>query len=420
VDILYVIAFPPFPIEFSGGAIRSRLLLDALAQIGRVRVLYLNYRGADHDLKSAIASAFEDKISSVVSINMPGTSKYTRHLEKASRAIGMVFGKDLAIAGLRVSVDAARTVAELCDRGEVDLIVGRLCRTSAAAGLLAEQAVPLIIDADDWEPSRTAARIRSTSKYNLLLHAYLQRELRGSLYLGSQVLEKADHVWLASEEDTAALGRRHVTTLPNLPVSSTGDEINALGPSAAGSKTIFSVGDWKKRQNSDGMNWYLREVWPLVRQRVPQAELRIAGLARPSAARKWGAMQNVCVLGLVDELRSEYERAAVIAVPITWGGGTKIKALEALAYGRVPAGTKHAFQGLPEPGKLEKIASMEDEPALLAEVTVGMLTNPPMRQSREIAATKYYLDSHSVAAFNKRVKDTIGSVIGSRKGRLCR
>ncbi|WOH53849.1 glycosyltransferase [Bradyrhizobium sp. sBnM-33] len=419
--ILYVISFPPFPIEISGGAIRSHLLLSALNQVGSVRILYLNYRGPDHDFGSAPSSAFDDKPLSVLSISMPGTSgsKYENYLEKASRGLGMVFGSGLAMAGLRVSIEAARTIAELCDRGEVDLIVGRFCRTSAAAGLLAERTVPLIIDADDWEPSRTAARIRSTSRYNLLQHAYLQRALQGSLYLGRQVLEKADHVWLASEKDTAVLDRRHVTTLPNLPLSSTGDEINALKPSAAESKILLSVGDWGRKQNTDGMNWYLRQVWPLIRERVPQAELRIAGATQSSFAREWGAKQNVSVLGFVDELRSEYEKAAVIATPITWGGGTKIKVLEALAYGRVPAGTKHAFEGLPDPGKLETIAAIADEPVPLAEATVGMLINAPMRQSQEIAAAKYYVDHHSVAAFNKRVKDTVESVMSARKAQLC-
>jgi hypothetical protein len=420
--ILYVISFPPFPIEISGGAIRSRLLLGALNQVGSVRVLYLNYRGPNHDLGSVPSSAFDDKTTSVLSISMPGTSgsKFERYLEKASRGVGMVFGSGLAIAGVRISAEAERTIAELCDRSEVDLVVGRFSRTSAAAGLLVERAVPLVIDADDWEPSRTAARIRSTSRYNLLKRAYLQRMLRGSLYMGTQVLEKADHVWLASERDTAALDRSHVTTLPNLPLSSAGDEISALRPSAAESKILFSVGDWGRKQNTDGMNWYLRQVWPLIRQRVPQAELRIAGAAQPSCAREWGAMQNVRVLGFVGELRSEYEKAAVIATPITWGGGTKIKVLEALAYGRVPAGTKHAFEGLPDSRKLEKIAAIEDHPAPLAEATAQMLINAPMRQSREIAATKYYVDNHSVAEFNKRVRDTVERVMSARKTRSVR
>ncbi|MPR10550.1 glycosyltransferase [Microvirga tunisiensis] len=414
--ILYVISFPPFPIEVTGGAIRSRLLLDALSQCGDVRVLYLNYRGPDHYLRISSSSSREENYLSVSSISMPGTSgsKYRSYLEKASRAVGMFFGSGLATAGLRVSDEAERTIDELCGRNEVDLIVGRLCRPSAAAGLLAEWPVPLIIDADDWEPSRTAARLQSAPRYNLLLQAYLQRELRGNIYLGSKVLEKANHIWLASEKDTAALNRIDVTTLPNVPISDTGGEIQALGPSAQGSKIIFSVGDWGKHQNSDGMNWYLRQVWPLIRQRIPQAELRIAGVAPASLRRDWGAIQNVHLLGFVDDLRSEYEKAGVVAAPVTWGGGTKIKVLEALAYGRVPAGAKHAFEGLADPRRLENIAVIEQHALTLAEATVQILINAPMRHSQEIAAIQYYLDNYSVAAFNKYVEETVRSVMTGR------
>lgn len=413
VRILYVISFPPFPIEISGGAIRSRLLLDALNQCGDVRVLYLNYRGPDHYWTFASSSSFDGKVISLSFIPMPGTRgrKYKAYLEKASRAVGMVFGSGLAKAGLRVNSESEQFINELCDRKEVDLIVGRFSRTSAAAGLLSERSTPLIVDADDWEPSRTTARIQSTPRYKILMRAYLQMELIGNMHLADKILQTANHIWLSSEYDTSTIDHTHVTTLSNLPISRDIGNIQTLDPSADESKILFSVGDWGKSQNSDGMNWYLRQVWPLIRQQVPQAELRIAGLIPGSLARGWGAIPHVKLLGFVDDLRSEYEKAAAVATPIIWGGGTKIKVLEALAFGRVPTGTTHAFEGLADPGRLKSIAVIEEGAAPLAKSTVAILINAPMRHAQENAATQYFLDNYSLAAFDQHVIDTVERVV---------
>ena len=155
------------------------------------------------------------------------------------------------------------------------------------------------------------------------------------------------------------------------------------------------------------MDWYLRQVWPLIRQRVPQAEMRIAGVVPASLVRDWNAVENVHLLGFADDLRSEYEKAAVVATPVTWGGGTKIKVLEALAYGRVPVGTKHAFEGLADSGRLEIIAAIDEAAVPLAEATVEMIINVLRRRSCEIAAIQYFADNYSIERFNMHVEDIV-------------
>ncbi len=344
---------------------------------------------------------------------MPGTSgsKYDAYWEKALRAAGMVLGNGLATAGLRVNAEAERLIDDLCYRNELDVIVGRFTRTSAAAGLLSKRQLPLIIDADDWELSRTHTRIRSTSKYRVFMRLFLKLELRGNKFLTDKLLQLADHIWLASEEDTDEIGCDYVTTLSNLPVARDGGSIQALGPSLDESRIVFSVGDWGKTQNSDGMNWYLRQVWPAIRQRAPQAELRIAGTVPEHIARGWAGTPNVKLLGFVDDLRSEYEGAASVATPIIWGGGTKIKVLEALAFGRVPTGTVHAFKGLADARQLASISAIEDDAGALAEATAALFFNPTSRHAREEAAAQYFMRNYSILAFNQRVADTLRSVV---------
>jgi len=333
------------------------------------------------------------------------------YTDKAERALGLAFGNGMAATGLRVSREASRAIGALIDRKEVDLIVGRLTRPTAVAGLLDERRVPLIVDADDWEPSRTAARMQSTPIYNLPLRAYLRRYLKGSDYLGARVLERAEHVWLASETDTFMLGRPKVTTLPNLPMDRNGEQIGPLGCSDKASNVLFAVGQWTRAQNSDGMKWFLRSVWPRICEMAPQAELRISGAVPETLARDWGGKQKVRVLGFVDDLLLEYQAAALVVTPITWGGGTKIKVLEAFAYGRIPAGPEHAFDGLAKASTIRTIATVENDAANLAKTMVGLLTDPKKRALRESAAAAYYQENYSTAAFNQHVRETVEDVM---------
>lgn len=410
--ILFVTSFPPFPMDRSGGGIRSRLLLDALAECGQVSIFYLNYRGADHDLQKIPGSPFGNGtllLSESVLIPGHGSGKVGAY---AAKAFDFVAGRGMAAAGLRVSKEARRLMGEMIDRGDVDLVVGRLSRPTAVAGLLEERRVPLIVDADDWEPSRTIAQIRATPAHNVPLRIFLRRYLQGSQALGDRLLERADHVWLASEADTSMLARPNVTTLPNLPLAKAGESIAPLDRSARDSKTLFAVGQWSRSQNSDGMKWFLRNVWPLLVERMPEVELRISGDTPEALAREWRALPNVRPLGFVDDLRAEYDKAALVAAPITWGGGTKIKVLEALAYGRVPVGPDHAFDGLADVSSIQAIAAVENDPARTAETIASLLDDPQARHAREVAAVEYYRENYSVAAFNRHVRNTVEQVIG--------
>lgn len=102
-----------------------------------------------------------------------------------------------------------------------------------------------------------------------------------------------------------------------------------------------------------------REVLPLVRQRVPDARLRLVG-ARPGAAiRRLDGLPGVEVVGPVPEMAAELHRATVAVVPMFTGSGMKNKLLESFA-----AGTPVVSNALGTEG----IAGLRDgEQLLLAE-----------------------------------------------------
>jgi glycosyltransferase involved in cell wall biosynthesis len=125
----------------------------------------------------------------------------------------------------------------------------------------------------------------------------------------------------------------------------------------------------------------VREILPLVRERVPTATVRLIGRRPPRALRSF-AGPDVDVRADVPSVRPELDRVAVYVAPMSSGSGMKNKVLEAMAAGRVvvtnPLGAAGIGAG---PGVIvcgsvtemadEVVALLQDRPRLEAEGAAG-------------------------------------------------
>lgn len=90
---------------------------------------------------------------------------------------------------------------------------------------------------------------------------------------------------------------------------------------------------------------FVRHVWPLVQTRVPGARFVVAGADPPSSIRAL-ASDQIEVTGRVPDVRPFYSRASAFAVPLSIGGGTRVKVLEAMAMGVPVVSTSLGCEGL--------------------------------------------------------------------------
>jgi hypothetical protein len=79
--------------------------------------------------------------------------------------------------------------------------------------------------------------------------------------------------------------------------------------------------------NADGMRWFLKNVWPIVRQARPNATLAVAGNVRTDYA------PGVVSLGRVADKGVFYSTVSAVVVPIDYGSGTQQKLLETVELG---------------------------------------------------------------------------------------
>lgn len=110
--------------------------------------------------------------------------------------------------------------------------------------------------------------------------------------------------------------------------------------------TILFIGSYKYKPNIDAAEFLIEKIWPRVYQLMPSANLIIAG-ANPERVRGYRLnIPGLIFTGFVDDLDALYKKTKIICVPILAGGGTRLKIIEAAAYGKAIVSTRIGAEGL--------------------------------------------------------------------------
>lgn len=106
------------------------------------------------------------------------------------------------------------------------------------------------------------------------------------------------------------------------------------------------VGIYSYEPNADGAEHFISEVMPLLRRHQPEAELWLAGASPESIPSFARAPDGVRFLGFVEDIAGVYAAARIVVCPIRFGSGTRVKLVEAAAWGKAIVSTRIGAEGL--------------------------------------------------------------------------
>jgi polysaccharide biosynthesis protein PslH len=358
--ILLVTPNSPFHTEY-GAQQRSALFYRALSRHGDVDVLLVREGDAARVVPqpaSGIAAALEWR---------PRAGGLNRFVSEPALAPALAdaLGRPLA---------------------DYDLIASRYLYPIAK--LPVPVGVPTLVDLDDFAPLLWSGAWQGRALLDLA-RQYAGRTL-SRLRLGD-----FPHVLFASPRDRARFGTPGDEVLSNIPLSSV-----AAPAFTTDSHTLIFVGALWYRPNADAMDWFCGQVWPQVREAVPQATLLIVGAASPEVRVRWNAQPGVTAPGFVDDLAAAYAGAAFAISPVRLGGGSNIKVPEALAHGRTCVLTPFSFDGFRGQliaGEHVRVAATAQD---FAHTCIELLREVPVRSRLARAGHAHVLKCFSVERFS--------------------
>ena len=193
-------------------------------------------------------------------------------------------------------------------------------------------------------------------------------------------LNRADIILAITDEEAQAfsrLSRRPVRVVGHLaPVAS----LPKASPSS-GTDILF-VGS-KNAMNAQAARFLTDDILPRLRARVPGARLLIAG----AVCCDLSPGEGYALLGVVENLRPVYERAALVVNPMLAGTGLAIKTVEALGHGKPVVATQIGARGLLR--GTDAAISVADGSDEFAAAVARILETPQLLADLALAAHRF-------------------------------
>lgn len=325
MQILWVATKPPWP-PTDGG----RLLVD-----GTLRALAA--AGARISLVAPVAAAerasLEQAFDGVCEIHPVATR---RRGPVAAAVAG--WRQRLPWSAARHALPAVRaTVDELCHQGRFDIVHAEQLQAFWATGGAAARNLPRVLRAQNVESDlwRQAA---STARWARPAMAWESRQL--ATWEGSAV-RAADLTLALTAEDRERLtelaggGRVEIVTAPFANRLPRADRVLPGDPPIV----LFGSAGWLPNRRAGES--FVHRVWPLVRQRLPQAELHVFGDS-PATNGFTGVSRHPAP----QDSKTAFAPGSILVVPLDIASGVRMKILEAWARGIPVVASPAAAKGL--------------------------------------------------------------------------
>ena len=292
-----------------------------------------------------------------------------------------------------------------------DLIVGRQVLVTCKSGAF-EVDVPVIVDVDDLDTEVYRTRLAVPG---LRWHerALVRNHLRQLQKIVPRQLKRALHLWIANELDHHLVDHPSVSVLPNVPFAWSEDQdAPTPAPAASESPVVLTIGSCTHRVNTDAIDRFVSHAWPKVRERCPDAVLRIVGSGMTQAMRqRWGSVAGVEPIGFVDDLALAYRDCSFTVAPQFEGGGSKIKVLESLLYGRACVVTGHALRGYERLLKHAESVWLAESERDLWQGCLQLLQDPKSCQAMASCGRKIVAEHYSFEVVRRAVATTFSEVL---------
>lgn len=178
--------------------------------------------------------------------------------------------------------------------------------------------------------------------------------------------------------------------------------------------SLVYAGGMNMFANRDAVLFFLNEIYPRIKLRVPSARFYAVGQdPPPELLRIARRNRDVVATGYVDDIRPYVNQSMLYVVPLRVGGGTRLKVLDAMALGKAIVSTTIGCEGLDvTPDKNIVVA---DDPASFVEKTVQLLKSPERCKQIGSEARRLVKSRYSWKIVGRELEAAYSRAVAKRK-----
>ncbi|HPH85005.1 MAG TPA: glycosyltransferase family 4 protein [Ferruginibacter sp.] len=232
------------------------------------------------------------------------------------------------------------------------------------------------------------------------------------LDIESNLYRKVDAVFACSEVDKKGFESINKGPLP-VAVIPNGVKLNDVlmdaGVKMPAPDYIIFCGSLGYHPNIEGLLWFYRSIWPIIKQSLPALKLIVLGSGKPTAEIE--ALQkdtDLWFTGRVPDVKEYYEKAALSVVPLKSGSGTRLKILEALNLGVPVISTTKGAEGI-DYTAAEDLVIADTETAFAQEV-IQVIKSMEKRLSLQKKGRLLIEKKYDWDMIGKKIQSFIGDI----------
>ena len=239
------------------------------------------------------------------------------------------------------STDMAERITQLNHAQPVDVIVASQFQTMRYIELLPD--VPAILEELEITGFHNAVERASSTPQRLRAQLTLSKFQQSIQHL----MESGAACTVVSAAEAAYI--HQIIPSTRIEVVPNGVDTVANQPDASAQPKPLSLiytGAVTYNANYDAVAYFIREIWPLVRGRYPQAMFTVTGDTGSVDVSDLAAVEGVTFSGYLPSVAEAVRQQWAVVAPLRVGGGTRLKILEAMALGTPVIATSKGAEGL--------------------------------------------------------------------------
>ncbi|MEP6686601.1 MAG: glycosyltransferase, partial [Verrucomicrobiota bacterium] len=171
----------------------------------------------------------------------------------------------------------------------------------------------------------------------------LKRKAAEKRRLEYELIDQTDETWVVSSVEHDLLRRER----PDKPFEVVSNIVDVPGSATPFSlrRDLLFIGSFQHTPNIDAVLFFVRDIYPLLKQRLNGAKFYIIGDKAPPEVIAL-ADENVIIAGLQPDVRPYFESVKLSVAPLRFGAGVKGKINQSMGFGVPVVATSIAVEGM--------------------------------------------------------------------------